>query len=501
MLTSKISTMKNKIILLSFSAAMLLGGCKKDYLEVTPTTSIASSDAFKSTANAWAALNGIHRSLYIQYYGQQDEGGQGANMTYMDMLGDDLVNPTTGNGWYISTYRWTAHRSATGTVPYFNYRFYYTIIANANMIIDNIEGANGPDADKKIIKGQALAYRAWSYYQMIQLFGKRYDASGANDTPGLPLILTSTVTAAVPRSTVAQVYTQINADLDNAITLLGTPYTRANKSHINLSVAQGFKARVALTQQNWAVAATMANAARQGYSLMTTAQYLQGFNNYTNPEWMWGSHQQDDQTTFFYSFFAFMSADYNSTNIRTNPKAINSLLYNQIPATDVRKGLWDPTGTNTSFPIPPGGVRKPYMSRKFLSAGGSNSSIGDVPMMRAAEMYLIEAEAKARLNDASAANVLFQLVSKRNASYVQSTSTGQALIDEILLQRRIELWGEGFRFYDLKRLNQPLNRTGANHDPAVAVTMQVPAGDKQWEFLIPQDEINFTNGVVTQNPL
>src|SRR3954465_4706839 len=159
MLTSKISTMKNKIILLCFLAAMLVGGCKKDYLEVTPTTSIASSDAFKTTANAWAALNGIHRSLYIQYYGQQDEGGQGANMTYMDMLGDDLVNPTTGNGWYISTYRWTAHRSATGTVPYFNYRFYYTIIANANMIIDNVDGATGPDADKKIIKGQALAYR------------------------------------------------------------------------------------------------------------------------------------------------------------------------------------------------------------------------------------------------------------------------------------------------------------------------------------------------------
>jgi hypothetical protein len=492
---------KNSLAITIFAASLLsMAGCKKDYLDVNPTTSIAVADAFRSTTNGWAALNGIHRSLYIQYYGNQDQGGQSANMIYMDMLGEDVVNTTAGNGWFIAPYRWQAHRSATSTMPMFNYRFYFTIIANANMIIDNIDGADGPQAEKNQIKGQALAYRAWSYFQMIQLFGKRFDATTSNDNPGVPLIVSSKVNTPQPRATVAQVYTQINTDLDQAITLLAG-YSRPNRSHINQSVAQGFKARVALTQQNWSVAATMANAARQSYTLMTTAQYLAGFNDYTNPEWMWGSRQVADQTTYFYSFFAYMSADFNSTNIRTNPKAINSILYNMIPATDIRKQLWDPTGTNTAFPIPPGGVRKPYQNRKFLSGGGSGSSIGDVPLMRAAEMYLIEAEAKARLNDATAANVLFQLVSKRNSSYTQSTATGQSLIDEILIQRRIELWGEGFRFYDLKRLNQPLNRTGANHDPAVAVVLSIPAGDKQWEFLLPQDEINNSNGLVQQNPL
>jgi starch-binding outer membrane protein, SusD/RagB family len=496
---------RNQIICALLSASLLLGSCKKDYLEATPTTSIAASDAFSTTVNAWAALNGIHRSLYIQYYSNQDQGGQSANMIYMDMLGEDLVNTTQGNGWFIATYRWLAHRNATGTIPYFNYRFYYTIVANANMIIDNIDGASGPQADKDIIKGQALAYRAWSYYQMIQLFGKRYDAAGPNNTEGLPLILSS-ADVTKPRSTVAEVYTQINADLDQAITLLTGKPARANKSHINLGVAQGFKARVALTQQNWQVAATMAAAARTGYSPMSNAQYMAGFNDYTNPEWMWGVRQVSDQTTYFYSFFAYMSADYNSTNIRTNPKAINSKLYEQIGATDIRKSLWDPTGTNTEFPVPKSngsevGVRMPYIQRKFLSAGGSLSSIGDVVLMRASEMYLIEAEAKARLNDGTAANVLFQLVSKRDPAYVQSTLTGQDLIDHILVQRRIELWGEGFRFYDLKRLNQSLDRRGANHDPAVATVLTVPAGDEQWQFLIPQDEINFTNGVVKQNPL
>jgi hypothetical protein len=108
--------------------------------------------------------------------------------------------------------------------------------------------------------------------------------------------------------------------------------------------------------------------------------------------------------------------------------------------------------------------------------------------MRAAEMYLIEAEAKARLNDAAGASqVLFDLVKTRDASYVKSTSTGVALINEILLQRRIELWGEGHRFLDLKRTNAALNRN-------------VAPGDVRWEFLIPRREIN-ANPAIVQNPL
>jgi starch-binding outer membrane protein, SusD/RagB family len=497
--------MKNNILKLSavaFAVITAVSSCKKEYLETSPTDSIAAVDAFKTTANAYAALNGIHRSLYIQYYSQQDQGGQGANMIYMDMLGEDLVNTTQGNGWFISTYRWLAHRSATGSVPYFNYRFYYTIIANANMIIDNVDKAAGPDSEKKMIKGQALAYRGWAYFQMIQLFGERYDATGANNTLGLPLI-TSSTDGIKPRSTVAEVYTQINADLDAAITLLTGAPARFNQSHINLSVAQGFKARVALTQQNWAVAATMAAAARTGYTLMSTAtQYLSGFNKLNNTESMWASQQIPDQTTYFYSFFAYMSADFNSTNIRTNPKAINSTLYDAIPATDIRKQVWDPTGTNTAFPTPPGGIRAKYMNRKFLSGGGSTSSIGDVIMMRASEMYLIEAEARARAGQFTLAqDAIFALNSKRDPSYVKTTLTGQQLIDHIMFYRRVELWGEGFRFLDLKRLNLPLNRNGANHDASVAVIFNVPAGDKQWVWLIPQDEINNSNGVVVQNPL
>jgi len=83
---------------------------------------------------------------------------------------------------------------------------------------------------------------------MVQLYGERYNASGSNAGLGLRITLHSQ-NEVKPRSTVQAVYNQINADLDSAIILLDG-YKRANKSHLDKSVAQGFKARVALTQQN-----------------------------------------------------------------------------------------------------------------------------------------------------------------------------------------------------------------------------------------------------------
>lgn len=493
----------NLIYVIAVSASIILfTSCKKDYLEVTPTNAIATADAFKNTTNAWAAINGIHRSLYIKYYGNQDQGGQGSNMIYMDIMGEDVLHTGQPNSFWLTAYRWTGPRTVTSNVPYFNYRFYYTIIANANMIIDNVDNAEGPQEDKNAVKAQAYAYRAWSFYQMVQLFGERYEASSTNVTLGLSLVLSSTDLRPVPRATVVQTYQQINNDLDAAMALYANAKARPNKSHINLNVIQGIKARVALTQQNYPVAVDMAQKARTGFALMAPSEYTKGFNDYSNNEWMWAIHMTAEQEIDFYSFWAYMSADFNASNIRQNPKAIFSPLYAKISTTDIRKQLWDPTGSNTAFPIPPGGIRRPYQQRKFLSTG-QGLSIGDIPLMRAAEMYLIEAEALANMTgrETDAKQVLFNLVSKRDPNYMLSANTGAALIDEILTHRRIELWGEGFRFYDLKRLNLPLDRSGGNTVLSIASVLNVPAGDKRWVWLIPQTEIERAQGVVEQNPL
>jgi hypothetical protein len=174
-------------------------------------------------------------------------------------------------------------------------------------------------------------------------------------------------------------------------------------------------------------------------------------------------------------------------------------LWEAIPQTDVRKRMWDRTGANV--PVPPNGARVNYQNQKFLAKSDA-LSVGDVPYMRSAEMYLIEAEAKARLGQtAPAQTALFTLNKSRNPNYVQTTKTGQELIDEILFYRRIEFWGEGFRFTDLKRMNLPMIRTGIpNHQTTIVQIFEVPAGDIKWEFLFPQDEID-ANKAINQNPL
>jgi hypothetical protein len=491
--------LKYKMAVAMLAIVLLSTGCKKDYLDLVPPTRLSTETIFATTKNAEAAINGMHRILYVQWYGRQAEGGYSGNMLYMDVLGEDFVMTAQANGWFIAEYRWLAQRNQQSAMVRYGYGFFYVFIGNANMIIANIDNAEGPEEDKRRIKGQALAYRAWAYYQMIQLFGERYVAGGDNSSLGLSLVLEPR-SGALPRSSVEEVYAQINTDIDEAITLLNG-LNRPHKSHLNVNVAKGIKARIALTQQNWAVAAQMANEARQGFALMSNAAYLNGFSDINNAEWMWGISHLDIHPTYFYSFFAYLG-NFSSTNTRGNPKAIFSVLYDKISATDIRKQLWDPTGSNTSFPLVAGGTRRPYMTRKFMLPNPGNSN-GDLCFMRAAEMYLIEAEARARVGgqEDQARQVLYELAVNRDPSYVLSTNTGQDLIDEILIQRRVELWAEGFRFYDLKRLNQPLDRTGGNHDNSLAQLMQEPAGTKNWVWLIPQAELEYTQGVVVQNPL
>src|SRR5690606_36979420 len=140
------------------------------------------------------------------------QGGQSGNMIYMDVLGEDLVFTSSSNSWHVGSYQWIDHRNPSSSIVYYNYEFYYVIIGNANMIIANIDNATGSEADKHYIKAQALTYRAWSYFQMVQLYGERFVAGAANDGLGVPIVLEPTTTI-TPRSTVAEVYAQINSDL------------------------------------------------------------------------------------------------------------------------------------------------------------------------------------------------------------------------------------------------------------------------------------------------
>ena len=489
-------------LILLFSGVVITSSCSSDFLETKPTDAYSETDILNNAVGLTGAINGMHKNMYRQY-DNQGESGVGSINIMIEALAEDVVWPNRGNGWFEGTYRWNDHRNKTSNMAYYPYRFFYQLISNSNMILSYIDDASGDPAVLNMVKGQALVYRAYSYFYLVQLYGKRYSASSSTD-PGVPILLEPEYSPQ-PRQTVAAAYAQIEQDLTNAITLLSS-WNRPNKSHLDLSVAQAIYAWVALTKGEWAAAKTHAVAARTAFTarggrLMTAAEYLDGFNDYSNAEWMWGSHIIDDQTLYFYAFSAYMSWNFNSTNIRQAPKCISSSLYDMISTTDLRKGLWEPSPTAANFPLPSSSyTRAPYMNRKYsvLNAG---SSVADVVIMRLAEMYLIIAEAEARLGETSnAQQTLFDLVKTRDAGYVKSVNTGQALIDEILVQRRIELWGEGRRFLDLKRLNLPLDRTVVtNINPTVYVKMSEAAGTDNWQYHFPRSE-ETANIFVRENP-
>lgn len=473
-------------------AVLMLTSCEKDYLETAPTQSVASDEVFKTVDGAFVALNGTFRSMWTSMGGSHGHFGQKSHDLTMDLMGTDIVLHTRGYNWFTGEYNLSAYASATdGSRSGLAWEYYYRTISNANRIIANVDKATGNPADKEYIKGNALALRAYSYFYLANLWQHTY--KGHETAPAVPLY-TEPTTEGKPRATVQEVYDQIVADLTQAETLLAGK-TRKHISHLNAAAVKGIRARVALQMEDYATAAAKANEARQGLAPMSATAYTAGFGK-ANSEWMWGLEIPNDQSTIYASFFSHFDAKVVSYASLGLQKKITKELYDQIPAGDVRKSVFITPGTGTAK-LPD------YNQTKFtLPVAGSWAA--DYILMRASEMYLIEAEALARLgNEGEAQTVLNALVQARNPAY-SATQTGSDLINEILLQRRIELWGEGFSLLDLKRTKTNIKRPDGdgNHQAALAVVFERAIDDPTLLWRIPQSEIDANDALAPadQNP-
>ncbi|WP_170179838.1 RagB/SusD family nutrient uptake outer membrane protein [Flavivirga rizhaonensis] len=491
-----------KIKYIIFSALVFtLFSCSEDFLDNVNQNNPAQGVIFDNTENAQFALNGLIRSLYdvsnnftnAPQNGFYEYGGYPTMMMTMDFLGEDIpfvgTSPTLR---WTEAYNWGMITGSDAGLLEYHWLEAYNILNVANSIIDNIDGASGPQSIKDNIKGQALAARAFVYFDLVQLFADRYEPGGANNQLG-PILYTTATQSTQPRNTVAETYELINSDLDAAMSLLDSE-ERIDKSYINNSVVLSLKARVALVQEDWQMAINMATAALANYSLMDNTAYQSGFNSFNNDEWIWGWNMEEGarDSNIFASFFINMAWNGVSSDVRANPRVIFSALYDFIPDTDVRSTIFSEDAPDPDIFPGSGYTVVPYHSFKFesevLTVGDQT---GDIPVIRAAEMLLIKAEAEQRSgNDTAAAQTLFNLNSNRDPNYTLSTNTGQTLLDEIWMYRRAELWGEGHRFKDLKRNNLDLDRSGGNHNPAVAKVMNVPASDERWTWLIPDVELD-----------
>jgi hypothetical protein len=235
---------------------------------------------------------------------------------------------------------------------------------------------------------------------------------------------------------------------------------------------------------NWPVAETMANQARTGFSL--TTNYAYGWNKASDPEWIWGAILIDEQQTSYASFFSHIDPSFGGYATLGSLKIASTAVVDFMSATDTRKLFKTTSG-------------KPRVGWKFNGAGGWTN---DYLFMKAGEMYLIEAEAQARQGkNTEAQTTIFNLVSKRDPAYVKPVLAGDALVQHILMQRRCDLWGDGFRFLDIKRLGIDMDRRNLGHTETFWNNAgYFPAGDKNLIFLIPKQEMD-ANPKMVQNPL
>lgn len=480
-------------------SSMALSSCKGDYMDTVPSGSVSENTIDASLDNLYLAINGIHKEMVSQESGYQCLGGAPGIMMCMDAEADDMTWQT--NTWMKAPYLgWTANMDNQSGYNATIWRLYYQWILNANKVLEGLDKVTNTDENLyNLIKGEALCFRAWAHFNLVETYAKRYAAGTSNTQDGVPYRESSTG-GELARSSVEEVYSKINSDLTEACTLLDGQ--EPGITHYSDMVAWGLKARVALAMQDYTNAAQYAAKAisiaeSRGCSLMTGTQLNCGFADITSDtnEAMYAAVTASDKTVYFYSYYAYMSWNFNSSAIRQGVKCINADTYNTMSSTDLRRAWWDPTGKedvpSTSY------AKNTYQNRKF-TARSTADALGEVPFMRLAEMYLTEAEALARAGkDAEAQTVFTKFQITRDPSYVSKGNTGDALITEIMNSRRVELWGEGFRFFDLKRLHQSIER-GSNFIITFCTFTEKDADADGWVWEIPKAETDY-NSLCTKN--
>jgi len=409
----------------------------------------------------------------------------------MDLKSNDMDMDVSTHFGFYSLFQ---NHVLTSTDTYFLWEFFYKIINQANGIINSIDPEVAPTETLNFYY-QSHAYRGLSYFYLLRLY---QHTTAADTAEAVPIDFGDFI--GNQNSTVGQVKKQITDDLEAAYIGL-QDYSRSSKEKVDASVVAAYLARYYLTYENWSKAEEYADVAMKVGSL--SADVSHGFQSLDLSEVIWGAQVTDTTSEVYSSFFSHMSQIQDGYSGWNHEKSINSLLYDQIPSTDKRKAWFADKAYPGGEIIVPGtwdhyaGTSK-YTALKFYcfsstGGNGAGSFVGDYIYLRNAEFYLTKAEALAQQDkNSEAQDVLFDLNSERDPSYVKSTNTGQDLIDEILLYRRIELWGEGVAHFDMARNEIGLNRKDGRLNGMISggENLVIPAGDARMIFSIPLAELD-----------
>lgn len=513
--------MKNKIlyVIVALTSSVLFSCTNLDTEPHGATATSSQKENIYSLNSAKIGVNAIY-SLFSQYQpnssiiGKKDNDfGYPSIMLFTDLNGTDMVCADVGYSWASHNLDYT-DRNYTSYNCQIVWNDLYSMIYATNNLIGAIS-LKTTDPQNQFNLAQGFGIRAFDYFILAQLY--QFNYKGHENDPCVPIITNeNSETAAIdgaPRATVQKVYDLILSDLGNAITLLTSSenegIARSDKRYINLAVAYGIRARVNLAMQNWADAASDAenaishsNASPASRTEVSVPYFWSADEN----DWMWGiiiAETDDVVKSGIVNWISHVGSLNDGYAKSSGGNQINKALYNSIPSTDVRKGWWtgaDSLSNNLTkvqqdwmfeYEYPP------YTEVKFAPYNnmlGTLINANDIPLMRIEEMYLIDAEALT-MSGGNGLTVLNSFVKTyRDPSYNFSSTSKEAIQQEVWRQRRIELWGEGLSWYDIMRLNKGVDRRGGGYPDETSI-FNIPAGSNILLWRIPKTEINSNKGI------
>lgn len=526
------------------SVVFLLEGCIK---EATPTD-VATEDqvSLETTVRGIpAALVQAGSTGYANQGAAWDFALPAIHLATESMTGDLVVTGNIGYDWFS---QWGTNDAlgadyAVGALTWDNY---YTWIMMANSVISQIDASDlsSLESDEKTYLGFAYAYRAMFYFDLVRLYEfKKNTVTQADDVLGLgvPIVLPETTEAQAknnPRAKVDDIYdTVIFPDLDMAEELLAN-YAAPDKYTISLAFVYGMKARAYLERgtafndagnaaESVSAYKSAAEYARKaitasGCTPLTQDQWedpINGFNNAgSNNAWIWGLALPSESVTNLFCFTAHMSCENDWAPYHAG-RGISRNLYNSINLKDFRRHSWlDPDRGSYDYKSCRDDADEyfaeslaDYANIKFRPAQGAYEAYNvggaaDHCCMRVEEMYFIEAEATAQAGDLAGGISLLNdfMTSYRmmdGASYDCSarSTTLSSFINELMLQKRIEFWGEGIVMFDMKRLDMSSKRGYVGTNAPASYRLNVDGRAPYWNFVITRGETQNNPVIATQN--
>jgi len=481
------------INLFTFFALLMLNSCVD--LDTHPEGRLTDQDLIIVTNGAIperanAALAGMYSwlgtpySFYTTSY-RADDFGYPAVCLSNDLNSGDMVNIVSGYDWFSPALEYS-DRDPSYANPTFRFGLFYKMLYSAKEALEEI-----PDPPTKpeliAMVGQIKAMRAFAYLSLAPYYQFKY--KGNEDKLSVPMLVDSVDSRNNPRVPLSELYAAIIQDLTDAITDLDG-FVRSNKGQIDQQVAYGLRARAYLYMEEWDKAAADADKAMAGYTPYSMSEIqTPGFDDAQDHNWMWAAIIPANIADTYLATWPSQIGSFSGngyTPYAAVYRCINKLLYDKIPASDLRKKWWldgNKMSTNLlglSWPDPIKGVvytgyqipnaviadvKQPmptYTNIKFgqRSGIGSPYNDGDWCMMRVEEMILIKAEATAKAGNLPGGKQILEDFVKnyRNPSYTSVAMDIDGFSNEVYLQRRIELWGEGFTMADAMRLGKNIVR-------------------------------------------